>query len=48
MGVVDEYPEIQGICNAREAMEKLPEEERRKSFSRWKSSRWRNEPLIER
>ena len=28
--VVDEYPEIQGICNAREAMEKLPEEEKEK------------------
>ena len=28
--VMDEYPEIQGICNAREAMEKLPEEEKEK------------------
>ena len=28
--VVDEYPEIQGICNAREAMENLPEEEKEK------------------
>jgi len=28
--VVDEYPEISGICNAREAMKKLPEEDRAK------------------